>query len=905
MVTARCERAEDSLLIHIIPVPLHRLDVGKGPALVHPGDTFLLEATPLSAAGQVLADRPVTWSSDDTTVLTVSSEGRVEAKAVGSATVWARCEEEAVAVEIAVTLRPVAQIAVAGAQKRITVGDVLDLVATPKAADGTVLADRRVDWRSSAPGRRSDQEGRQAASDGRRTGPPSRSSPRKRWCRWRSRFAPSPFIASKIVSPPASLVKGESWNGSAVALDADGGRLEGREVRWTSTNPKVAAVDSDGSLQAVGAGRSTITASCGAAADSFVLQVEQRPVAQLELEAPETSLQVGQTVALEVSARSADGEYLEDRTMVWTSGNPDVARVGAAGVVEGLKPGVATITATCGRAAKSLVIQVFPIPVHHIDLAVPFNELEVGDRVGLSATPVSAAGEKLTERTIVWSSSDPGVATVDDTGFVAAVGDGAAAITASCDGVEAFARVTVRDPAAAVTEVFVAPPGASSGLSSSAHLPAPSAPVPPPAAPAETAEREPPPGLAKPTPAAVGAEASTSGGEGRRTGMWLGIGGVVVAAIVLISVLTPGGDTATPPAAGGGETFGAAADSVAASQDDGAAVAGAGGVAAGDPLEETDSVDDVSDEVEDPPVVAGETADADETETGQQAAAPAGPTTGRVEVVGGLPDGASVVVSGPGVSRRGVTGGEVELPPGTYRFDFDAPGYEARTTEVTVTAGGSHTVSGSLTREAPQEGTVRLGGGLPSGGVVTVSGSGVAPRALTAGPISLPPGQYRVEAEAPGFRSASETITVVAGRETVYSPTLEAEPEDPPEPAGPTPESVAPQLEAVFMALATVVEGQNLDAATSAYPGRRELVPGDPTRVHGGPGEIGFGHGEHHGRSRAFRRVRHREHRHAGDVPGHPEPGSESASGVGCGIQAGGPDLGPVPADAALARHRR
>ena len=828
MVTARCERAEDSLLIHIIPVPLHRLDVGKAPALVHPGDTFLLEATPLSAAGQVLADRPVTWSSDDTTVLTVSSEGRVEAKAVGSATVWARCEEEAVAVEVAVTLRPVAQIAVAGAEKRITVGDVLDLVATPKAADGTVLADRRVDWRSSAPDVvRIKRDGKlQAMGAGQAT---IEIQSEETVVSLVIEVRPVPVHSVKVVSPPASLVKGESWNGSAVALDADGGRLEGREVRWTSTNPKVAAVDSDGSLQAVGAGRSTITASCGAAADSFVLQVEQRPVAQLELEAPETSLQVGQTVALEVSARSADGEYLEDRTMVWTSGNPDVARVGAAGVVEGLKPGVATITATCGRAAKSLVIQVFPIPVHHIDLAVPFNELEVGDRVGLSATPVSAEGEKLTERTIVWSSSDPGVATVDDTGFVAAVGDGAAAITASCDGVEAFARVTVRDPAAAVTEVFVAPPGASSGLSSSAHLPAPSAPVPPPAAPAETAEREPPPGLAKPTPAAVGAQASTSDGEGRRTGMWLGIGGAVVAAIVLISVLTPGGDTATPPAAGGGETVGAAADSVAASPDDGAAVAGAGGVAAGDPLEETDSVDDVSNEVEDPPVVAGETADADETETGQQAAAPAGPTTGRVEVVGGLPDGASVVVSGPGVSRRGVTVGQVELPPGTYRFDFDAPGYEARTTEVTVTAGGSHTVSGSLTREAPQEGTVRLGGGLPNGGVVTVSGSGVAPRALTAGPISLPPGQYRVEAEAPGFRSASETITVVAGRETVYSPTLEAEPEDPPEPAGPTPESVAPQLEAVFMALATVVEGQNLDAATSAYPGAanwfQEILP--------------------------------------------------------------------------------
>ncbi|NNF27384.1 MAG: protein kinase [Gemmatimonadetes bacterium] len=820
MVTARCERAEDSLVIQIIPVPLDRLDVGPAPAQVHPGDTFLLEATPLSPSGQVLPDRVVDWSSDDTNVVAVSSGGRVEAKTVGSATVWARCEEQAVPVEVAVTMRPVADISVQGARDRLTVGETLELAATPRAADGSPLDDRRVEWRSTEPKvLRIKGDGRlEAVGVGAAT---VEIRADDRVVSLEIEVRPVPVHSVEVVSPPSSLVKGETWTGTAVALDAEGSRLEGREFRWMSTNPDVAVVDADGSLRAVGAGRATITASSGVAADSFVLQVEQRPVAQLELKAPQTSLQVGETVSLEVSARSSDGDYLEDRTMVWTSGNPDVARVGAAGVVEGLKPGVATITATCGRAAKSLVIQVFPIPVHHIDLSGPLSELEVGDRVGLTASAMAATGEKLAERSIVWSSSDLKVVTVDDSGFVEAVGEGHAAITAACEGVEASARVSVRDPAAEVTEVFVPPVRSSEGADRTVAAPLLTSPPSVDPVGPRTAER--PSAEADAAPVAANS-AGASAGDGRRWGLWLGLGGAVVAALVLVSLFLPGGDSVASPASGEGGALSAAADSVAGAQEGETAVAGAGVAEPGGEVEETDSVASLSDPsggetAAVPETVAGGPSDATTDEAAQPSGAAPAPTTGTVEVVGGLPNGATVMVSGQDLPRRGVTGGEIELPPGTYRFEFAAPGYEARSTEVTVTAGGSHTVSGTLNREAPQEGTVRLGAGLPTGGVVTVSGSGLAARALTAGPISLPPGQYRVEAEAPGFQPASESITVVSGRETVYSPNLQALPEDPPEPVGPTPASVAPQLQAVFMALATVVEGQDLDAATSAFPG--------------------------------------------------------------------------------------
>lgn len=71
-------------------------------------------------------------------------------------------------------------------------------------------------------------------------------------------------------------------------------------------------------------------------------------------------------------------------------------------------------------------------------------QLVVGQTVQLTATPVSAAGDALSDRTVVWTSRDSSIATVSATGLVTAIhGGGTAVIDASCEGESGAATVRV------------------------------------------------------------------------------------------------------------------------------------------------------------------------------------------------------------------------------------------------------------------------------------------------------------------------------------------------------------------------------------------------------------------------------------------------------------------------------
>ena len=69
-----------------------------------------------------------------------------------------------------------------------------------------------------------------------------------------------------------------------------------------------------------------------------------------------TDLTVGQTVQADAIARSASGAILTGQTITWSSSNPSVATVSAAGVVTAVAPGTAIITGSAaGRSANVTV----------------------------------------------------------------------------------------------------------------------------------------------------------------------------------------------------------------------------------------------------------------------------------------------------------------------------------------------------------------------------------------------------------------------------------------------------------------------------------------------------------------------------------------------------------------------
>lgn len=116
---------------------------------VQVAQTLQLVATARDAAGNVLTDRPITWSSGNPSIASVSTVGLVTGVAEGSATITATCEGTSGSASVTVSRVPVASVEVSPSAGSMHVGETLQLSATAKDAGGRILTDRTFAWSSS------------------------------------------------------------------------------------------------------------------------------------------------------------------------------------------------------------------------------------------------------------------------------------------------------------------------------------------------------------------------------------------------------------------------------------------------------------------------------------------------------------------------------------------------------------------------------------------------------------------------------------------------------------------------------------------------------------------------------------------------------------------------------------
>jgi hypothetical protein len=83
-------------------------------------------------------------------------------------------------------------------------------------------------------------------------------------------------------------------------------------------------------------------------------------------------------------------------------------------------------------------------PAVRLDIAAPEMDLAVDRSLDLLATPRDAAGGVAVGRSITWSSSDPGLAVVSESGTVTGRGVGQVTITAAVDGTSSSLTLAVR-----------------------------------------------------------------------------------------------------------------------------------------------------------------------------------------------------------------------------------------------------------------------------------------------------------------------------------------------------------------------------------------------------------------------------------------------------------------------------
>jgi uncharacterized protein YjdB len=111
-------------------------------ATVVVGDTLRIVAVPKSAAGAVLTDRSLQWSSSEPATVTVSTTGLVTGVAVGGpVSISAASEGVTATAQMTVRRPPVASIELTPSDTTLATGNTLQLSPKLRSATGQLLTD--------------------------------------------------------------------------------------------------------------------------------------------------------------------------------------------------------------------------------------------------------------------------------------------------------------------------------------------------------------------------------------------------------------------------------------------------------------------------------------------------------------------------------------------------------------------------------------------------------------------------------------------------------------------------------------------------------------------------------------------------------------------------------------------
>lgn len=149
----------------------------------------------------------------------------------------------------------------------------------------------------------------------------------------------------------------------------------------------------------------------------------------------ETELTLGRNEEYQLSAGLNPMDSTDE--VIWSSSDEKIAKVDKTGNIEAISAGEAVITAKAGEKTAICKVTV-NIPIKSIYLNKTSIELNaIGDSYQLNASYYPSDADGAT----TWKSDDEGIASVDQTGKVTAVGKGTTTITVSCGDVKATCTV--------------------------------------------------------------------------------------------------------------------------------------------------------------------------------------------------------------------------------------------------------------------------------------------------------------------------------------------------------------------------------------------------------------------------------------------------------------------------------
>ncbi len=389
---------------------------------IREGETLNLVATVMPDNA---TDKTVTWSSNNTSVATVSSTGTVKGIKAGAAVITAKAGSKTATCALAVMAKPIEVTGISLNYSSISIreGQSWNLSATVTPSNAT---DKTVTWTSS------NTSVVTVSSSGTVTGVKAGTA---------TITAKAGSKSTTCTVTVTAAVTGVSLNKSSLSLTV--GETEtltatitpsnatNKNVTWSSNATTVATVSSSGVVTAKAAGTATITVTTedGSKTATCKVTVTEATVAVtgVSLNKSTLSLTVGETETLTATITPSNAT---NKNVTWSSNATTVATVSSSGLVTAKSVGTATITVKTSDGSKTATCKVTvtapTVAVTGVSLNKSTLSLTVGETETLTAT---ISPSNATNKNVTWSSSNTSVATVSSSGVVTAKAAGTATIT--------------------------------------------------------------------------------------------------------------------------------------------------------------------------------------------------------------------------------------------------------------------------------------------------------------------------------------------------------------------------------------------------------------------------------------------------------------------------------------------
>ncbi len=260
--------------------------------------------------------------------------------------------------------------------------------------------------------------------------------------------AATQIVAIRLTPDHATLHPGAKQTYGIQQVWNDGTESAGTaaDAVWTSSDLSVATVSTAGQASALKVGMATVTATLQGMSATSTLQVTARQILAVHVTPTLASLAVGGHQQLQTTAVYDDGSSGDvTGQATWTSSDNSIVAIDATGLATAIKGGQATLTATVGTLTDVAAITVTQRSMVALVLEPAKQDVTVAGMVQINAFAIYDLGPQVDVTTqATWKSLNADIATVNASGQVTGLKEGAATITASLAGIDASSAINVK-----------------------------------------------------------------------------------------------------------------------------------------------------------------------------------------------------------------------------------------------------------------------------------------------------------------------------------------------------------------------------------------------------------------------------------------------------------------------------